>query len=111
MGIMVISMPHISHFKKSEITALLKTAQRVLQHPGLDILLARHTKKKGRILVITPRYIGTAPQRNTIRRRLKAIFYEEKLFNHNRDCIIIIRKNGLTLSFDNLKTLLKQAFE
>lgn len=95
-------------FTKPEITACFNAARRVLKHPGLDILRAP-TSNKGKLLVVTPARIGNAPARNRIRRRLKAIFYEEKLENRGYDCIVLVKKAGIMLSFDELKKLLMQA--
>jgi len=93
-------------FSEKEVSILFKTARRALRHPGLDILCAPTTKKNGRILVITARSTGTAPKRNLIRRRLKAIFFEEKLFELKFDCIVIIKKIGINLTFEQLRELL-----
>jgi ribonuclease P protein component len=50
--------------------------------------------------------VGTAPERNKVRRRLKAIFYEEKLFDQGYDCVVIVKKPGVLLTFDQWKQLL-----
>jgi ribonuclease P protein component len=96
-------------FTKEEIATTFKAARRVLKHPGLDILKAP-TQGVGKLLVVTPRHTGNAVHRNRIRRRLKAIFYEEKLGNRGYNCIVIVKKESNTLSFDDLKALLIQAF-
>ncbi len=101
----------ISYFTKQEISRLFKTAKRALKHDALDILIAPQAKKVGRILVVTPRRVGSAPKRNRVRRRLKAIFYEEQLFELGCDCIIIVKKEGVDLPFDTLKMLLTQTVE
>lgn len=64
----------------------------------------------GRLLVVTPRAVGTAPQRNKIRRRLKAIFYENKLFERPFDYAIIIRKEATQLPFDSLEEIIVRTF-
>jgi len=91
---------------EKEVSLMFKTARRALRHPGLDILCAPAVQDVGRILVITAKKIGSAPKRNLIRRRLKAIFFEEKLFELGLDCIVIIKKPGIDLEFDELKKLL-----
>jgi ribonuclease P protein component len=50
--------------------------------------------------------VGNAPERNKIRRQIKSIFYEEKLFELSYDYVIIVYKQILRLSFQELKTLL-----
>lgn len=104
-------MPEISHFSEREAARLFKVAKRVLQQPTLDILLAPHKQQEGRILVVTAKKVGNAPERNTVRRRLRSIFYEEKLFEKGHDCIVIIKKGGVSLSFEQLRDLLLEAFE
>lgn len=104
-------MKRISRFTKDEVSKIFKKARRAVQHPGLDILCAPATGQTGRILVITPRKVGSSPQRNLIRRRLKSIFYEEKLFERELDCVVIIKKQGIDLSLEKLDALLKKALE
>lgn len=97
---------NISHFSSRELSILFKKARRVLTHPGLHILIAPAKNSSGRILVVTPRKIGNAPIRNKIRRRIKSIFYENRLFEMDFDCIVIIKPSGTLLSFENLRDLL-----
>lgn len=96
----------ISKFLEKEVSLLFKKARRTLHVPGLTILCHPEAKEWGRILVITSRKVGSAPERNLIRRRLKAIYYQEKLFEYHIDCIVIVKPSAKTLSFDELKTLL-----
>lgn len=103
-------IPKISGFSQKEVKEILKKAKRIIKSPGLDILLCPSTASIGRILVITPKKTGNAPLRNKIRRRLKAIYYESKLYEAGYDCIIIIKKEGINLDFNQLQNLLFQAF-
>jgi len=96
----------ITRLPEQDIKQLLKHARRIHKSPELDILIAPARLPYGRILVITPARIGNAPQRNLLRRRLKAVFYEEKLFSLGFDCAIIAKLKATTLDFDALKTLL-----
>lgn len=95
---------------KKEIKTLFQSAKRVLRQPGLDILLGPTTHPIGHIVVVTPRLVGNAPARNKVRRRLKAIFYEERLFDQPYDCIVIIKKGGAELSFGELKGAIFMAY-
>ena len=101
----------LSNFSQKEVTQLFKNARRVLRHPGIHILLAPATQQLGRILAVTPKRIGNAPTRNKIRRRLKAIFHENQLFEQGKDCVIVVKPSGPNLTFDELKSLLLQAFQ
>ena len=91
---------------QTEIKKLFKQARRVLKHPCLDILIAPSSSEVGRLLVVTPARIGTAPKRNKIRRRLKALFYEENRHEHPYDVVLFIKKEALALSYDELKALI-----
>ncbi|MCX5922553.1 MAG: ribonuclease P protein component [Candidatus Dependentiae bacterium] len=73
--------------------------------------LRRTGRRTGRILVVTPRRIGNAPERNKIRRQLKALYYELKLAERGYDCVVIIKPEGKKLAFEAIKQLLIQAFE
>ena len=104
-------MKRLSRFTKQEVSQMFKKARRSLRHPGLDIMFAPKEQETGRILVITSRRTGPASQRNRIRRRLKAIFYEEKLSERGFDCIVIVKKPGVDLNFDELKELLLKSLD
>ncbi len=95
---------------KKDISKLFKVARRVVKHPGLHILLAPKQKDFGRILIVTSKKVGTAPERNKIRRRLKSIFYEEKLYEKGFDCIAIAKPEATKLTHQELKKLLIEAF-
>lgn len=101
----------ISSFKSSEVSLLFQYAQAVYKSAGLTILQAPAQQDFGRILVITPRRVGNSPERNSIRRRCKAVFYQEKLYTLGFDCAIIVRPEALNYSFDILKKILVDAME
>lgn len=98
-------------FTASEITHIFRTAKRALRHPGLDILLAPQVRQQGRILVIASRKTGNAVHRNLIKRRIKNIVAQEQLYTRGFDCIVIIKKDGINLEFEELKKLLAHAYE
>ena len=96
----------ISRFSKKEAVKLLLLAKRAYRYPGLDIKVAPKGGSFGKILVITPAKSGNAPQRNLIRRRLKAVFYEEQLYLSESSWIIFVKKESQSYSFQELKQLL-----
>ena len=100
----------MSKFTKREIEALFKNARRVLKHQACTILLAPRCADFARILIVASRKVGNAPERNLVRRRIKAIFYEEKLFEAAFDCIIILSHKSVDVPFDQLKNLLLTAY-
>jgi len=102
----------ISKFTKSEIDHLFRHARRIVRTQACTILVAPRQKDDyGRVLVIASRKVGNAPERNLIRRRIKSIFYEEKLFALKFDCVVIAYKQLITLPFDQLKSLLLSAYQ
>jgi ribonuclease P protein component len=103
-------MAHGARFSRTEIQQLLATAKRVARLAVCDILIAPARKELGRLLVVTPRRVGSSPQRNTVRRRLKAIFRTHHLDQAGYDCAVIVKAPGVDLSSAVLVELLKAAF-
>lgn len=100
----------LSKFTKREIDHLFKHARRVFRSPACTILLAPRQGEFGRVLIVASRKVGNAPERNLIRRRIKAIFYEEKLYDRSFDCVIIAQKKLTDFSFDELKKLVLNVY-
>jgi ribonuclease P protein component len=101
----------ISRFTQKEASELFKCAYTIARNSAFNLLAAPQQKSFGRVLLVTPRRIGNASQRNKLRRRAKAIFYEEKLFECGRDYILIFKKRAITLSFDQLRKYMLEAFD
>ena len=101
----------ISSFSKLEAQALFQAAKTKLRDKGLEIRHAPQLKEFGRILIVIPKRSGKAAQRNRIRRRLKSIFYEERLFERGQDCIVLVGRQAIDLPFSELKALLQKAYE
>lgn len=101
----------ITRFTKQEIDQAFAQAERVAHNPYITILRAPRQKEFGHILIIASRKIGNAPQRNKLRRQLKSIFYEEKLYELPYNCIIITRPGATEISFDQLKEMLVKALK
>ena len=100
----------ISKFTTREIDHLFGHARSFFKDESCTILLAPRQGEFGRILIVTSRKVGNAPERNFIRRRVKAIFYEEKLYERTVDCVIIAKKKLVGLSFSQLKDILLEAY-
>ena len=101
----------ISKFTKSEIDRLFHDARRVIRNQFCIILIAPRQKEFGRVLIIASRKVGNAPERNLVRRRIKSIFYEEKLFELGFDCVVIVYKKAVSLPFEQLKGFLLTAYQ
>jgi len=101
----------ISKFTKSEIDYLFSRARRIVKNQACTILMApRQNQNYARVLIVVSRKVAHAPGRNLIRRRIKSIFYEEKLFTYNFDCVVIAYHKMVALSFDELKSILISAY-
>jgi len=102
----------ISKFTKSEIDYLFHHVRRVVRTKACTILVAPRQKEDfGRVLVIASRKVGNAPERNLIRRRIKSIFYEEKLFALSLVFLLLAFKHLIILLFVNLKSFLLSRFQ
>ncbi|OGB84295.1 ribonuclease P protein component [candidate division TM6 bacterium RIFCSPHIGHO2_12_FULL_32_22] len=95
-------------FQKREVKEFFKKAKFRKKIKGLEILLAPSFLDYGRFLAITSRKAGNAPQRNLIRRRLKHIFFEDKLYEKSLDFIVIVSKEAINLNFQELKEILHE---
>jgi ribonuclease P protein component len=93
----------LSKFTKKEIDTAFESAIRVAKLTQITILRAPRQLPFGRILIITPKIVGSAPIRNKLRRQLKALFYENRLFDLPYDWIIIAKAGAGKLAYDWLK--------
>lgn len=98
----------ISYFSSTERRELLTKARTIFRHQSFDVR-AMSSPTLGRILIIASRKIGSAPVRNLVKRRLKALFYEEQLFELKRNVIVYLKKPSTQLSYDELKKLIIEA--
>jgi len=96
----------ISKFTRKEIDLLFQTSQAAYKSKELTILTAPCILSFGRTLLITSRKVGNAPERNLLRRWGRSIFYEENLFEKNRDLIIIFKSPAKKLLFTEFKAIL-----
>lgn len=98
----------LSQFTAHEIAQMRLQAHAVLRHAGFVLLVAPRTREQGRILIVIPKKVGSAPQRNKIRRQIKSIFYEEKLYDRGYDWVAIVKPAATLLSFAQIKELFLQ---
>lgn len=100
---------NLSSFSKKELDSFFANAKRVHKSQAFTILTKATDNPYGKILPIVSRKYGNAPTRNLLKRRLKAIFREEKLYEKQTDIIVIARAAGKYLSFAELKDILVKA--
>lgn len=102
-------------FSKSEIDWAFKRVRMIAKTRGLKLLQVPEVfsaeNQLGKLLIIVPRRAGKAHVRNQIKRRLKAIFYEEKLFETIATSIVLVREDAMKLSFEELKKFLVSSFK
>lgn len=100
----------ISRFTPREVQIVFAQGKRYSFSPGLTFVIAPGLKPHGRILVVTPRKLGNAIERNTLRRRLKAAFFENNLATEPYDVIVLSRRKAVALPYQQLVSLLLKAF-
>jgi ribonuclease P protein component len=99
----------LTRFKRDEIAELFKNASVLFRSPHFLLLSAPAKQEYGRLLPVISKKIGSAPKRNQLRRRLKAIFYENRLFALQQDVVFIAKqKEATNLSFDDLRAILNR---
>ncbi len=96
----------ISTFHRKEIDYLFQHAQAVYKSKEFVILTSPCILSYGRVLPITSRKVGNAPERNKLRRQTRAIFYQNQLFTYNFDAVIIFKSAAKDLSFSDLQTII-----
>jgi ribonuclease P protein component len=96
----------LSSFTRTEVTLLFKNARAKVKLPGLRILRAPASGTRGRALIVTPRKVGNAPERNLLRRRIKAIYRENKLYAYPYDCVFLLGKECLLIPFEELSRII-----
>ena len=101
----------LTTFTQREIRTLFRIARPVVVTPDLEVRTSPATLDYGRILIVIPRRVGNAPQRNQLRRRIKALFYEQRWFEQRIDAIVLTKPESITLSFEQLRLLLAPAFK
>lgn len=91
-----------------EIQQFFRRARRAYQSIELDIRLApQQYPPWGHLLIVTPRKVGNAPQRNLFRRRVKALFHELQLERSGFDIGIFAKPGAAKLSFEELSQRLR----
>jgi ribonuclease P protein component len=100
----------ITRFARAEVDQLFGKATRVLRSPAFDMLRALRQKEFGRVLIVISRKVGNAPDRNKVRRRMRSVFYEAQVYKQPYDWVVLVKKQAVSSSFDELKKLLLGGF-
>ncbi len=102
---------HISLWKKDERSKLLSSARPVFRTSHFDIKILPRQAEIARLMVITPKKVGSAPYRNLVKRRARSIFYQEKLYNSTHDWVIYFRPAPTPLTYQKLLQILLKLFK
>lgn len=106
----MIKMRSLFSFSQQEVDCAFQHAQTKKYFHGIKLLTSPEAcllgGQHGKILIIIPRSSGKAHDRNLFRRRIKSIFYAEKLFRVQGVWILMAQKRAMSLEFDLLKNFL-----
>jgi len=102
---------HISLWKKDERTKVLSLARPIFRTSHFDVRILPKQGDLARIMVVTPKKVGSAPYRNLLKRRARSIFYQEKLYNSTHDRVIFFRPSQTILEYKRLHTILMELFK
>ena len=84
--------------------------KRGVKIPGLKLVSSKETSiGHGKLLVITPRAAGNAVKRNLMRRRIKSIYYQQKLYQNLNYHILIVYKEAVLIPYKDLEAFLISA--
>jgi len=109
-------LKNLCSFSQKDAKNVLKNASFMARIVGLKIIETPFGEKSvqktsyGRILIVIPRKVGPACTRNLIRRRIRALYFEEKLFTRTSATTIFVYPEAKAYSYEQLKEFLKQAF-
>jgi ribonuclease P protein component len=101
----------ISLWKKDERLKALAQARPILRRPEFDVRVLPKQDTIARIIVITPKKVGSSPYRNLFKRRARSIFYQEKLFESVNDWVIYFRPPKAILDYKPLHAALLELFK
>jgi ribonuclease P protein component len=102
----MVKFKDLFRFEQKDIRSTFKNAQLKNKIFGLKLLQASTKNNFGKMLIITPRKMGNACKRNKIRRQVKNIFFQEKLYEKPYNSILLVYKEATKLNFDQIKAFL-----
>lgn len=95
----------MSKWTQNEIKRVLYNAHVVYRDARLTIKTARTTAPQGRLIAVVPKKIGSAPERNLIKRRIRALFFEKKFAETGLDWVFFIKQPIAHVPFSELSAL------
>jgi ribonuclease P protein component len=100
----------ISLWKKDERLKALAQARPIFRSPLFDVRLLPKQGDIARLIVVTPKKVGSSPYRNLLKRRSRSIFYQDKLYTSTHDWILFFRPSQSILDYPKLHTTLLNIF-
>lgn len=100
---------NLFRFEKKEIDQTFQNSSLIGKISAFKLLkapIAKNNQEFGKLLIIASRKVGKAHKRNKVRRRLKSIFYQEQLYIHKNNYIILAYKPATELKFEQIKNFL-----
>lgn len=106
---MDVSFRNLFRFSESEISFLKSGCICIAKRPGLKLFVGPQEPRPGhgKILILIPKKTGNACTRNLLRRRIKNIFYQEKLWTSGIVFLLIVYKEAVDIPFSELSNFLK----
>ncbi|MGB8468376.1 MAG: ribonuclease P protein component [Candidatus Babeliales bacterium] len=101
---------HTTHIARIDVIRLLKSTRPLHRQAEIEIKAAQTKHERPFLLIVIPRAVGNAVQRNKIRRRLKALMLRHGHLVAEKDILIFVRPGAALFSFDALETIVQQAF-
>lgn len=103
----MVKFKNLFSFSKSEVEKTFSHASFVIKQHGLKLLKAPELESAhGKLLAVISKKFGKAHERNLMRRRIKSIFYNQKLFEVHATWILIVYENSKQLEFAQLQDFL-----
>lgn len=101
---------HISLWNNDERLAALSQARPVFRSQNFDVRILPKQGPIARLIAITPKKVGSAPLRNLLKRRVKSIFYQDKMYTSANDWVIFFRPSQSVLDYEKLRSQLLELF-
>ena len=107
---------NLCSFSQKDAKTILKNGSFLARVPGIKIIETPFGTETvaptphGRILIVIPRKVGPACTRNLIRRRIRALYLEEKLYTRQSATMIFMYPEARNFTYDQLRTFMIGAF-
>ena len=113
----MIKFRKLFSFSQKEITDTYARAKIIKKVLGLKLLVAPlditshgSTENHGKLLIVISRKTGKAHVRNLLRRRIKSIFFEQKLYQKPTRSVLIVYREATKLTFEQLQQIMQAWF-